>query len=110
VKRVVLSCLETALGALYWLAVDRRGQWWAYVPTRRPNNGGMTREGWLPIDPPEPWPPVPGESVVLAAAKWVPIDDARRMPGGGRVTGPVCWWSSAPRVVGPGGLLNTRGR
>ena len=81
--------IRTQSGSLYVVARDATGLW-LFSGRNVPNPRSVSlAAGIWPIEPPQPWPPVPGQPLVLAALGILPFGHPLRVPGGGKLTSPV---------------------
>lgn len=79
--------MTTHSGSVYRVARDGQGGWWMSadnVPSATSLRLDPNR--WWRISAPSPWPPELGERLELMAPEGLDRDDARRVPGGGKVT------------------------
>lgn len=107
-KRFVLSCLAFASGDLVWFASGAGMRWWIYQPIyvqrrvepsvhERHTRDTEPHGHWLPIEPPNPWPPVVGEGVLVSPLD--AHDDVDKLGLRDQIGGTdiVHWWASAVR-------------
>lgn len=83
----------TATGSTYWVTELDDGTYrFAADNVPNPNSPRMDPSEWWEIERPEPWPPVSGRRLMLAAPRDMDMDDPDRAPGGGKYTSVVTGW------------------
>ena len=81
--------IYTESGSVYSVARESDGWWVEAINVPNPSSAPLEASGRWPIAPPQPWPPVLGLPLRLMAAQELPVDDPRRLPGGGKETSAV---------------------
>jgi hypothetical protein len=78
----------TQTGSSYFLAHDQAGDWWLAADNIPSPRSCSLADGVWAVQEPVPWPPIVGERLWIEAQP-LPMNDPRRVPGGGKDTSPV---------------------
>jgi hypothetical protein len=82
--------ITTETGSVYNVGQRDDGTWWLSAKNvATPQSEQLTAEHEWQILPPQPWPPVQGQRVVLATAYLADFGNPLRIPRGGKLTSPV---------------------
>jgi hypothetical protein len=81
--------IHTEAGSYYWIVVRDGRYWLGAKNVPHPGHSSEIPEGAWEIERPLPWPPAVGLRFKFVAPVRLRRDDARRVPGGGKITSRV---------------------